>query len=52
MTLNEMNRAKAVIAEARELLKNATYSDGQAICLTQDCEALEVAVERFDAAND
>lgn len=36
-----MNR---IIAEAKELLKNARYADGQAICLTQDCEALESAL--------
>lgn len=34
----------AVRAEAEELLRNATYEDGQATVLTQDCEALEAAL--------
>lgn len=38
-----------LVAEARELLNNATFADGQGIILTQDAEALEAALARYDA---
>jgi hypothetical protein len=39
---------KSVIAEAKELLRNAEFSDGLANVRTQDCEALEEAIGRFE----
>ncbi len=42
--------APDLLAEAIELLRNATYADGQATVLTQDCEALEAAIARAGAA--
>ena len=39
-----------LIAEARQLLANARYQDGQAIVLTQDCEALEAAITQAEDA--
>lgn len=34
---------KLLVAEVRELLRNATFADGVATVRTQDCEALEAA---------
>jgi hypothetical protein len=42
--------APALLAEAIELLRNATYADGQGFVLTQDCEALEAAIARATGA--
>ena len=38
--------ATELLEEAKELLRNARYADGQAIVLTQDCEALEAAIAK------
>lgn len=38
--------APQLLAVAIELLRNAVYEDGQAICLTQNCEALEQAIAK------
>ena len=40
--------APYLLAEAKELLRNARYADGIAQCLTQDCEALEVAIAQAE----
>ena len=39
---------RLLIAEAKELLRNATYQDGIAQCLTQDCEALESIIAQIE----
>lgn len=39
-----------LLAEAKELLRNATFADGQAIVLTQDCEALAAAIAKATGA--
>ena len=39
--LRRANAYDALVAEIKELLDHADFQDGQAICLTQDCEALE-----------
>lgn len=41
---------KGVVQEAIALLENAEYADGQATCLTQDCEALEAALRSLKGA--
>lgn len=38
--------APDLLYEAMELLRNATYADGQATVLTKDCEALEAAIAK------
>ena len=38
----------ALVAEATELLHNATYADGQGTVLTVDCECLEKALLPFN----
>ena len=38
--------APSLLVEAIELLRNATYTDGYATVLTQDCEALEAAIAK------
>lgn len=38
--------APELLAEAIELLKNATFEDGQGTILTQDAEALQAAIAR------
>jgi hypothetical protein len=40
--------APELLAEAIELLRNAKYQDGQAIVLTQDCEALQAAIMKAE----
>lgn len=35
-----------IVGEATELLRNATYRDGAATVLTQDCEALQSAIAK------
>ena len=42
-----MNEAQSLLAEAIELLRNTEFADGQAIVLTQDCEALQAAIDKF-----
>lgn len=37
-----------LLAEAKELLRNARYEDGQAIVLTQDCEELQTAIAKAE----
>ena len=44
------NAYPRLVAEVREMLKNATYSDGIAQCLTHDCEALESLLSELGEA--
>lgn len=48
-----MNEAvvKLLIAEIKELLRNAEYADGTAVVLTHDCEAVEDALGKLDEGN-
>ncbi|HET9280354.1 MAG TPA: hypothetical protein VFR24_00130 [Candidatus Angelobacter sp.] len=40
--------APELLAEAKELLRNARFEDGQGIILTQDAEALEAAIAKAE----
>jgi hypothetical protein len=40
----EQGVVREFLTEIMRLLSNAEYADGQAIVLTQDCEALEAAI--------
>lgn len=40
--------AMDLLAEAKELLRNAKFKDGQGIILTQDAESLEAAIAKAE----
>lgn len=43
-----MNWKHQLLAEAKELLRNATYADGHMTALTQDAEALAAAIAKAE----